>query len=118
MTYATVLPGPERRRRWSEEDRRRIVEAAFSPGAVVTDVARRYDVSTALIYNWRKAARGAGGGVKFAPAVVVDQPERLSMAADCSEAAIVVELAAGGRVKIGAGACPALVTATLRALRP
>jgi transposase len=119
MTYATVLTGPERRRRWSEEDRRRIVEAAFTPGAVVTEVARRYEISTALIYNWRKAARGAGGGVTFAPAVVVDAPERPSMATEfssCASAAIVVELAQGARVKIGAGACPALVTATLRAL--
>jgi transposase len=122
MTYATVLTGPERRRRWSEEDRRRIVEAAFTPGAVVTEVARRYEISTALIYNWRKAARGAGGGVTFAPAVVVDAPERPSMATESSassaSAAIVVELAQGARVTIGAGACPALVTATLRSLRP
>jgi transposase len=118
MTYATLLTGPERRRRWSEEDRRRIVAEAFSPGAVVTGVARRHDVSTALIYNWRKAARGAGSGVVFAPAVVVDEPERLSMAGGLAGAAIVVELAGGARVKIGAGACPALVTATLRALRP
>jgi transposase len=119
MTYATVLTGPERRRRWSEEDRRRIVEAAFTPGAVVTEVARRYEISTALIYNWRKAARGAGGGVTFAPAVVVDAPERPSMATESSASpAIVVELAQGARVTIGAGACPALVTATLRSLRP
>lgn len=117
MTYATLLTGPERRRRWSEEDRRRIVSEAFSPGAVVTGVARRHDVSTALIYKWRKATRGAGGVVMFAPAVVVDEPERLSMVAEAA-AAIVVELAGGARVKIGAGACPALVTATLRALRP
>jgi len=118
MTYATVLNGPERRRRWSEEDRRRIVQAAFSPGAVVADVARRHDVSTALIYNWRKAARGAGGGVKFVPAVVADRSEPLSITAASSAPAIVVELAQGARVTIGAGACPALVTATLRSLRP
>jgi len=118
MTYATLLTGPERRRRWSEEDRRRIVAEAFSPGAVVTGVARRHDVSTALIYRWRQEARGAVGGVRFAPAIVVDEPERLSLVADSSIAAIVVELAGGARVRIGAGACPALVSATLRALRP
>ncbi len=53
----------------------------------------------------------------FAPAVVVDAPEPLSMAPGSSPAVIVVELAQGARVQIGAGACPALVTATLRALR-
>ena len=50
MSQVTVFTGPERRRRWSEEERRRIVLAAFSPGAVVTQVARQFDVSTALIY--------------------------------------------------------------------
>jgi hypothetical protein len=59
MTQLTVLTGPERRRRWSEGDRIRILSAAFAPGAVVTDVARQYDVSTALIYKWRQDARGA-----------------------------------------------------------
>jgi transposase len=118
MTYATVLTGPERRRRWSEEDRRRIMEAAFAPGAVVTDLARRQDVSTALIYTWRKALRGAAGGAKFVPAVVADRAEPLSITAQSPAAVILVELAQGARVEIGAGACPALVTATLRALRP
>jgi transposase len=118
MTYATLITGPERRRRWSDGDRERILSEAFSPGAVVTDVARRHDVSTALIYQWRKAARGAGGGVSFARAMVVDGPERMPMAAESPAAVIVVEFADGGRVKIGGGACPALVTAALRALRP
>ena len=63
MTYMTLLTGPERRRRWSEDDRRRILTAAFSPGAVVTALARENDISTVLIYkpsdNWRGARRAA-----------------------------------------------------------
>jgi hypothetical protein len=51
--------------------------------------------------------------VTFVPAVVADEPEALATAAQSSAPAIVVEWAQGSRVNIGAGACPALVTATL-----
>jgi transposase-like protein len=50
MASIEVLPGPERRRRWSIEQKRAIVTAAFKPGAVVRDVARRTDVTSSLIY--------------------------------------------------------------------
>jgi len=37
----TLITGDERRRRWSEEDRTRILAAISEPGAVVAEVARR-----------------------------------------------------------------------------
>jgi transposase len=49
-----VLAGPERRRRWSIEQKQAIVTAAFKPGAVVREVARRTDVTSSLIYRWRR----------------------------------------------------------------
>jgi transposase len=49
MGRMTVLTGPERRRRWCDDERLRILTEAFSPGACVSEVARRHDVSTALI---------------------------------------------------------------------
>ncbi|UCI22448.1 transposase [Mesorhizobium sp. B2-1-8] len=50
----TILTGPERRRRWSEEDQCRILAAAFAPRATVAAAARQYDVATSLIYKWRR----------------------------------------------------------------
>src|SRR5215469_6401068 len=110
MPQLTVFTGPERRRRWSEEDRRRIVLAAFSPGAVVTQVARQFDVSTALIYKWRQEARQRAIG--FAPVMLT--PEAPGVAAPADGALIVVDLADGSRVSIGSGVPPALAAATLR----
>jgi transposase len=52
-----VLVGPERRRRWSEDEKARIIEESLRPGAQVTDIARRHGVSRALLYSWRRAAR-------------------------------------------------------------
>jgi transposase len=34
-----------RRRRWSDEDKGRIVAEAVTPGAVIADVARRHDLT-------------------------------------------------------------------------
>jgi transposase len=61
---AEILVGPERRRRWSAEEKSRIVAEASLPGARVAEVARRHDVSRNLIYSWRRAAtRGCLGDV-------------------------------------------------------
>jgi transposase len=54
-----VLVGPERRRRWSEDEKARVIEESLRPGAQVTDIARRHGVSRALLYSWRRAARCA-----------------------------------------------------------
>jgi Transposase len=40
MASVEVLAGPERRRRWSIEQKRAIVAAAFEPGAVVRGTTR------------------------------------------------------------------------------
>ncbi|WP_352614528.1 transposase [Mesorhizobium sp. M0323] len=57
MSHVTLLTGPERRRRWREEDQCRILAAAFAPGATVAAVARQYDVATSLIYRSNSASK-------------------------------------------------------------
>jgi transposase len=44
MAKFQLLSGPERRHRWSEEQKRAVVAAAFAPGAIVAEMARRADV--------------------------------------------------------------------------
>jgi transposase len=113
MAQATLITGVERRRRWSEEEKLAILAAAFTPGGNVSEVSRRTDISTSLIYRWRKDFAGPTG---FAPAVLTDgRAERRSN--EAASPAIVVELAGGARVTIGAGASGSIIAATLRALR-
>ena len=50
-----VVTRGEPRRRWSEEDRARILAEAMAPGAIASHVARRFGVSTGQFYTWRKA---------------------------------------------------------------
>jgi transposase len=40
-----VLSGMARRRRWSRDDKARIVEETLAPGAKVSEVARRHGIS-------------------------------------------------------------------------
>ncbi|KIZ34129.1 MULTISPECIES: transposase [Rhodopseudomonas] len=52
-----VLGGLERRRRWSPDDKARIVEETLAPGAKVTEVARRNGVAASVVFTWRRQAR-------------------------------------------------------------
>ena len=56
MSHSSLITGPERRRRWHDDEKHAILVAAFSPGAVVVEVARQYEISTSLIYKWRSEA--------------------------------------------------------------
>jgi transposase len=52
-----ILGGLERRRRWSQDDKARIVEETLAPGAKVTEVARRNGVAAGVVFTWRRQAR-------------------------------------------------------------
>jgi transposase len=63
-----VLGGLERRRRWSRDDKARIVEETLAPGAKVTEVARRNGVAASVVFTWRRQARAIEQvGMRFAP---------------------------------------------------
>ncbi len=71
-----IRNGVGRRRRWSEADKGRIVAESFAPGAVVSEVARRHEISPQHLFAWRKAARDgrlalpADGAAMFVPVVM------------------------------------------------
>ena len=55
------------RRNWSDAEKLEILSEAFRPGVRVRDVLERRDLSSGLVYTWRKQARlGKLGGVALA----------------------------------------------------
>jgi transposase len=122
MGQITVFSGPERRRRWSEDERLEILNEAFAPGACVAEVCRRYDISSALIYTWRRKLREAQAepptddlpAPSFAAAVMIENvdPDRPGQ-----QPAIFIDLPRGKRISIFASASPALIASALKALR-
>src|ERR1700694_4985938 len=76
-----VLGGVERRRRWSQDDKMRIVEETLVPGAKVTEVARRNGIAASVVFTWRRQARTVEKvGPRFAP-VQIAAAERGEQAA-------------------------------------
>jgi transposase len=52
-----VITGTGRRRRFSDDDKARIVEETLALGAVVSEVARRHGLSPQQLFGWRRQAR-------------------------------------------------------------
>ena len=111
MSRVEVLSGPERRRRWSTEQKQSIVAEAFAPGASVCEVARRMDVVPGQIYRWRRDLRAAAAG--FAEVVVRSGGEERPMTAP---SALEIELGREIRVRIAATAPKELASAIVKAL--
>jgi len=118
MARVEVFTGPERRRRWSEEQKRAIVAASFAPGAVVSEVARRAAISAGQIYRWRQELRAAARG--FAPVLIAPPTEDAGVSANPvkdaqrAEPTIEVEFAAVGKVRVRIpGSVPAELAATV-----
>ncbi len=52
-----LITGTGRRRRWSDDDKARIVVESLRPGANVSEVARRHGLSPQQLFGWRREAR-------------------------------------------------------------
>ena len=106
-----VISGRERRRRWSLEEKRAIVTAAFAPGAVVSEVARRADVCANQIYRWRRDLGLAPIG--FAEMVIVADSQSCGSG---TTSFIAIDLSSGSRLRIPSDIPPALASAVVAAL--
>ncbi|MGY4366681.1 transposase [Bradyrhizobium sp. LB1.3] len=106
-----VLGGLERRRRWSQDDKARIVEETLAPGAKVTAVARRNGVAASLVFTWRRQARTSEQVVpSFAPvhiaATEAEETSKLLPAGDSRRRSVVaariglIEIDLGNRRRI------------------
>lgn len=122
MTTATVLSGPERRRRWTPAEKARIVEESLAAEASVAEVARRHDVHPNLLHAWRRQARtgtlvrghdtGIVSAAGFSPVVVAsDVPRAARSDAGAGGAVIEVVLRNGRLLRVPEDAAPARVMA-------
>ena len=59
-----VITRGERRRRWSVEQKREIAAESLEPGVSPITVARRYGISSGLLYTWRRHLLEGSLGVR------------------------------------------------------
>jgi transposase len=114
-----LLTGPGRRRKWSDDDKARIVAETLRPGAVVADVARRWQVSSQQVFTWRREMR-AGAAVRqsFVPIVAetpVATPE--PTAAPAGTAPVIEVRLADAVLRVEPGTDREILTTVLRAIR-
>jgi transposase len=66
-----VITSVQRRRRWSAEEKTRIVEETYAPGMSVSLVARQHGVAPNQVFKWRQLyAQGALSAVGAGEEVV------------------------------------------------
>ena len=121
-----VLTGPGRRRRWSADEKARIVAETLVPGARVSEVARRWQICSQQVFGWRRAMRQDVASVSserrmpatpgFVPIVSEAVPAAAVQRAASAAPGIEVKLA-GAVVRVSSGMDAAQLTAVLRAIR-
>jgi transposase len=117
-----VITGAGGRRRWTVDDKARIVAETLEAGAAVSVVARRHGLTPQQLFGWRREARKRSeatddGGPSFVPAVV-DLPSAHGRRRQQAAPVAAIELDIGGvRVRIGDGAKASIVSAVIRALK-
>jgi transposase len=70
-----VITSVQRRRRWSAEEKRAMVEEAEQPGSSVSQVARKNGVTPSQIFHWRMLMRAGGLSAIRAEETVVPASE-------------------------------------------
>ena len=81
-----VITRGERRRRWSVEQKREIAGESLEPGISPITVARRYGISSGLLYTWRRHLLEGSLGTSARPATKFARVEVTAMPADPSPA--------------------------------
>jgi transposase len=111
-----------RRRRWSEDEKLRIVLESLQGSRQVSATARRYGISRSLLLNWRRLFRTeqneAGPRPDFVPATVIADPVATPDPIEpTSGGAIEIEFAAGARMRITGVVDERMLKAAVAALR-
>lgn len=112
MPRVEVITSVERRRRWSREEKERLVAASFEPGASTSEVARSAGIHVSQLFRWRKdlcdlVDPGSSRlvPVEIVPAVAPPAVEAPAPSASpsrrrCKSGIIEIELGGGRRVRV------------------
>ena len=109
--WVEVLGGVERRRRWSRDEKMRILSESLEPGAKVAEVARRNDVASSVLFAWRRQARLPAATTTMVPVMIAEtggavpaDPTRRRTRGPAKERGLIeIDLGSGRRVRVDAG---------------
>jgi transposase len=94
-----------RRRRWTDDEKVKIVEESHQTGETVAEVARRHEISRSQLYDWRHRYRHGllcGSSTQFLRLVPVEAMRTANDEARSSSSALTIDLGARCRVTMPA----------------
>lgn len=108
-----------RRRRWSEDEKQRIVLESLSAPRQASSTARRHGISPSLLFTWRRQMQierreEAADTPSFVPAIVA--PDPASPTAPPTKSRMVIVLRNGRRIIVDAGVDTAALTRVIDVL--
>ena len=131
-----VITGQRRRRRWTAQEKARIVAESFEEGANISEVARRNGVVRGLLTVWRQKLAAAAGlnAPGFVPVLITSegspatagepgrvapaQTMRREMASPLGQFRGEIEIeVSGARIRVEPGVDTTTLTTVLSALR-
>ncbi len=115
-----VITSVQRRRRWSREEKERIVAAALEPGAVASEVARTAGIHTSQLFRWRQQLCERIGAPTFNAVAITPEPGTIALPSPNPvperSGIVEIEFATGGRMRITGAVDAATVSALIKAL--
>ena len=114
-----IAPGERRRRSWTRDEKRRIVDESLQDGASIAEVARRHALNANLLFTWRrKMGVEPSEPTDLMEMVPVTIARGLAAEEHCPDAAGQMEviLSDGDRIIVWADVETAALTRVLKAL--
>src|SRR3954471_18261046 len=105
-----VLTGPGRRRVWDEATKAQVVAESDAPGAVISAVARRWQIAPQQLFTWRREARAASLAVGRGEAAFVPILAEPPLAARAAVGPGLEVVLAGAVVRVSPGVDPGLLS--------
>jgi transposase len=110
-----------RRRRWSEEEKLKIVIESFQAPRQISATARRHGISRWQLHEWRRSFRAeqnkaAEQGAEFVPAIVTAEPKAGALVGSAGAGTIEIDFVSGARMRVTGTVDAATLAAALRAL--
>lgn len=112
-----VITGAGGRRRWSADEKTRILEEAMAPGAVVSEVARRNGMSPQHLFTWRRQAKREADNHPLAFTPVVVSPDTPQPNPAAGREAIIEIVVEGVVIRVPPGVDGATLARVLHALK-
>lgn len=113
-------PPARRRRSWSLDEKRRIVDESLADGASIAEIARRYDLNTNQLFTWRRQFRALPvAPTELAPIlpVTITPDTTTAYSAPGSTGQMEIVLAEGDRIIVWSDVETAALSRVVKALR-